>query len=245
MSVFCVDLDYSEEQLRSNHHILASQLGNLVARISSPQVINKVQVPASDKDVSMNNIAQLDGLLGGLRDEVKSRMEKYEVTRACEAIMNVVSEVRAVDPTSLFHFSKAYLLLFYLVLHNIRIAPFAIWSAHGFDCDQVNKLFTRLEPWRMENTTIPMIYAYTTLRLAGILIQPFMPTKSVDLLDRLGVDPSERTWEDVKWSGPQEVDTQMMVEKLLKAEQESKRRGHLFPKMTGLTPNDTALRMRR
>jgi methionyl-tRNA synthetase len=34
-----------------------------------------------------------------------------------------------------------------------------------------------------------------TLRICGILLQPFIPTKSAQLLDHLGVTAEERTWE--------------------------------------------------
>lgn len=35
-----------------------------------------------------------------------------------------------------------------------------------------------------------------TLRIVGILLQPFMPSKAAELLDMMGVDPSRRTYND-------------------------------------------------
>ena len=34
-----------------------------------------------------------------------------------------------------------------------------------------------------------------TLRICGILLQPFIPAKSVELLEILGTKPEERTWD--------------------------------------------------
>lgn len=41
-----------------------------------------------------------------------------------------------------------------------------------------------------------LFFGSETLRIAGILLQPFMPTKAAQLLDMLGVDAARRRWED-------------------------------------------------
>lgn len=38
--------------------------------------------------------------------------------------------------------------------------------------------------------------AAESLRISGILLQPFIPEKASELLDRLGVSPDRRTFED-------------------------------------------------
>jgi methionyl-tRNA synthetase len=37
------------------------------------------------------------------------------------------------------------------------------------------------------------------LRIVGILLQPYMPTKAAQLLDMLGVDESRRTFDDAQF----------------------------------------------
>lgn len=83
----------------------------------------------------------------------------------------------------------------------------------------------------MKDTTIPVLYAYTALRLAGILLQPIMPAKSVEILDRLGVPEKERTWEHAVWNGRQGVDTASLKDQLKNAAETWKGKGHLFPRI--------------
>ena len=52
------------------------------------------------------------------------------------------------------------------------------------------------EPWRLANTANPLFYAYHSLRISGILLQPMIPVKSQELLDRLAVPADERRLED-------------------------------------------------
>lgn len=40
-----------------------------------------------------------------------------------------------------------------------------------------------------------MFYSVETARISGILLQPVMPTKMSELLDRLGIQKHQRTWE--------------------------------------------------
>jgi len=68
-----------------------------------------------------------------------------------------------------------------------------------------NASFQDAKPWDMKNvanpTDIPRRLSTTialtveTLRICGILLQPYMPEKSRLLLDQLGVDESKRTAE--------------------------------------------------
>ncbi|KDQ07725.1 hypothetical protein BOTBODRAFT_166781 [Botryobasidium botryosum FD-172 SS1] len=68
------------------------------------------------------------------------------------------------------------------------------------DClAEANRHFTQLAPWAPntpESIKSAYFYSSETLRIAGILLQPFMPTKSAELLDRMGVGEGERGWED-------------------------------------------------
>ncbi|KAK8047768.1 hypothetical protein PG996_015832 [Apiospora saccharicola] len=68
---------------------------------------------------------------------------------------------------------------------------------------QANRVLQHTEPWRLvkagevEAEAAHQIIYHTAeaLRVAGILLQPFMPEKSAGLLDRLGVDPRQRTFD--------------------------------------------------
>ena len=85
------------------------------------------------------------------------------------------------------------------------------------DYMQTNKFLTFHEVWRMVNdeseqtqrdAKIIIYYAAESLRICGILLQPFMPSKMKRLLDMLGVDEKKRLFEharfgiDVDYGGP-------------------------------------------
>ena len=83
----------------------------------------------------------------------------------------------------------------------------------------------------MSDTTVPVLYVYEALRIAGILLQPVMPVKAVELLDRLGVNPTERGWKDAVFRNPGEVDIIKWKSQLEGAMKEWKSKGHLFPRV--------------
>ena len=69
---------------------------------------------------------------------------------------------------------------------------------------QCNAVLSQTEPWNLAKKNEPqatelmqqiIFWAADTLRVGGILLQPFMPEKAAGLLDRLGVDHSRRTYE--------------------------------------------------
>ncbi|KAI1422192.1 tRNA synthetases class I (M)-domain-containing protein [Xylaria sp. FL1777] len=65
-----------------------------------------------------------------------------------------------------------------------------------------NKFFSDAAPWakNSESDAVPVeqsvFFAAESLRIIGILLQPFIPEKASELLDRLGVSPVRRTYED-------------------------------------------------
>lgn len=192
------DSDYSSEELGFAHGILASQIGNLLNRILSPKIYGKMGSLEEGSEMR-----DLDEKFAGARDEVDKRMEGFHVTKACETIMELLSDVSGIEP-----------------ILRLRRTDY-----------QANKMFTELEPWKMKNTAVPVLYAYTALRIAGILLRPIMPVKSVELLDRLGVAPAERTWEHSTWDGRGKIDTEQLKTQLKKAGEEWKAKGHLFPRI--------------
>ena len=82
--------DYSSEQLGVDHLLITSQLGNLLARIMSKKLIKNMGGNITD-----NAQPAFDEQLAQVRDEVGRRMEDFHVTRACEEIMDVLQQVRA------------------------------------------------------------------------------------------------------------------------------------------------------
>lgn len=44
-----------------------------------------------------------------------------------------------------------------------------------------------------------MYHCAEALRITGILLQPYMPTKACVLLDMLGVDRAKRTFDDARY----------------------------------------------
>ena len=78
-----------------------------------------------------------------------------------------------------------------------------------------------MQPWTAnaapEVVARAIAYSYHSLRVAGILCQPVMPSKAAEMLDRLGVASDQRGWEHAAWTGAEVVKTVTGGE------------GHLFP----------------
>jgi methionyl-tRNA synthetase len=83
-------------------------------------------------------------------------------------------------------------------------------------------MITTLQPWASPNPTKAIVYAFETLRISAILMEPYMPTKASELLDRLGVESSKRSWEQCIF------DENIDVGRIVKGLKEGKKPGHLF-----------------
>lgn len=145
------DADYSPAEIETQYKQLASQVGNLLGRISSPKLLDRV-------GVSTRIDCPLQSMLDELRPKLESRLDRYEITRACEDVMDVVAEA--------------------------------------------NRHFTAAQPWAAtcpsEVLSTCVLLAHDALRLAGIALQPIMPDKASQLLDRLRVEPGSRGWTDLQ-----------------------------------------------
>lgn len=84
----CV-IDYSQDELAVQYRQLADNLGNLLSRISSPRLLNKMDEWQEDRDAD----EEMDSLLASMRDNYEERMESVGITRACEGVMDVVQAV--------------------------------------------------------------------------------------------------------------------------------------------------------
>ncbi len=96
-------IDYSEDQLKVHYNLLASQIGNLLGRISSPKLLSRfLELPTDNSATNVSQSAE-DGesdaasdlklQLSWMRDLFEKRMEDREVTKALEGVMEVVAEV--------------------------------------------------------------------------------------------------------------------------------------------------------
>jgi methionyl-tRNA synthetase len=75
---------------------------------------------------------------------------------------------------------------------------------------QANITMTNIAPWAQSPSIARASYdvSLQTLRICGICIQPFAPSLAGKLLDALGVDPCERTWEFAtltEWEDSREI----------------------------------------
>lgn len=71
---------------------------------------------------------------------------------------------------------------------------------------------TKESPWATKKSTTAVVYTYHALRISAILLQPIMPSKAAEILDRLAVPKNERAWDQACW--PLEVNTEEIVERL-------------------------------
>ncbi|KAK4203738.1 mitochondrial putative methionyl-tRNA synthetase [Triangularia verruculosa] len=87
--------------------------------------------------------------------------------------------------------------------HMEKLDPVSAIRAIMEVVTEANALISEIEPWRLKRSTEQkdhevadeMVYlAAESLRICGILLQPFLPTKAAQLLDILGVPLEKRTF---------------------------------------------------
>lgn len=80
--------DYSDLTLNAEYQLLSNQIGNLAARIGVPRMFQKIKpLPLRFSE------PVLDDMLFKLPQRYIALMDKYEISKACEAILEVVAEV--------------------------------------------------------------------------------------------------------------------------------------------------------
>jgi len=74
----------------------------------------------------------------------------------------------------------------------------SLWFLHS----QANKIYSETQPWLTSTEASHRaqlhVISLETLRICGILLQPFIPIKSVELLEALGTKPEEWTWDYIE-----------------------------------------------
>ncbi|KAJ9119229.1 hypothetical protein QFC22_003721 [Naganishia vaughanmartiniae] len=90
-------------------------------------------------------------------------------------------------------------------------------------------------PWTSttsdEDLITAMVYAHESLRVTGIALQPVMPTKMKDLLDRLGVEEQDRGWDRLRLEQSKEQVRGVLrgVRVMMDRAKDFKKSGVLFP----------------
>jgi methionyl-tRNA synthetase len=79
----------------------------------------------------------------------------------------------------------------------------------GLTIEQTNSYFQIMSPWRFKDSISeeiaqlkvnrPVYHSVEAVRIIGILLQPFMPEKSSELLDLLGVDERRRSFDHARF----------------------------------------------
>lgn len=82
-------IDYSAEQLGVDHQLIMAQIGNLLNRVVSTGMLKKLK-GGTEQDLPQPS---LDAKLASVRDEVEKRMEEFQVTKACEEIIELLMAV--------------------------------------------------------------------------------------------------------------------------------------------------------
>ena len=161
-------------------------LGNLFLRATSESIQSRAREGGNSTDFSTLDYGTGDpaesliSKVRALKETMKTNMEDTLVpAEALEQIFVVLREVCLDHPTS-------------AILLRLTTTK------------QANVVFTQSAPWKKtaspEEVHDISVLTLETLRVCGILLQPFMPTKSSQLLDALGVPPDQRTLDDAEYS---------------------------------------------
>ncbi|RIA86016.1 tRNA synthetases class I (M)-domain-containing protein [Glomus cerebriforme] len=183
------DGDYSDENIKVRYRKdLAGQLGNLVSRSISPALNPSFVVPSAPK--FLNGVTEKDANL---------YYKLYGLSgKICSLLLKFVK--RNINNIFFYYFTD-------LVDKHFQHMEFGKGLSLIFDTiAEANKYFTNNEPWKLindidqkETVENTLFYAAETARISGILLQPIMPTKMSELLDKLGIQKDQRTWEYAKF----------------------------------------------
>ncbi|KAK4229834.1 tRNA synthetases class I (M)-domain-containing protein [Podospora fimiseda] len=165
------DADYSNEELNVKYKkYLQGGLGNLLSRLTRSKVWNLRQVVSTaDKDVSQITIPE----------DVRVHMENLE---AClRSLPGTVDEqMKKLNPVlGIRNIIEA------INLTNVFLAHAAPWS-----------LWKKEDPNDRAVAERSLFLSAEAVRIAGILLQPYLPEKATKLLDIMGVDPGKRSFCD-------------------------------------------------
>lgn len=175
------DIDWSEEQLHKYTAEIRNLLGNYFLRVTSKAIKDRVtEALAAAQDVSLQN------LLSQWSKVYFSNGEGRLVDMAPDVPYTVQEFLPLLD--NLGNVVSGY-------MKNLEVAE----SLHSIVqiLQHANSLLTNLAPWSDAHPPATALWCYLsaleTLRIAGILLQPFVPRTAEMLLETLGIPRSERS----------------------------------------------------
>jgi methionyl-tRNA synthetase len=160
---------------------LQGGIGNLVSRIMRGKRWN---VPECIK-------------FGGGEDLEAEPLGKEHRTRLVKLPAQVKHHFKALNPRGALHNIMS-------VLHEVSPADVALSDPLILTRFKTNRFITHNEVWRRVNDPIEktqrdvkiiIYYAAESMRICGILLQPFMPSKMKQMLDMVGVDERRRLYQ--------------------------------------------------
>jgi methionyl-tRNA synthetase len=177
------DADYSEGEIeRFYKKELAGQMGNLLARVTGKKMVKKLgdeRLMFTGPDMFELEDEELVGLL----KELPGKPNEFRNVSESQLIRSFLVDAFA-QHLSTFEIHRSLSLLFdALAAANRHIQTLSPWLSTATPSEIHRSLYLSSE----------------ALRISGILLQPFMPTKSKVLLDSLGVKESDRGWEKAKF----------------------------------------------
>ena len=104
-------------------------------------------------------------------------------------------------------------------IFKVRIPYLLKRSVNNFSSDfklltalQTNQFMQNAAPWYADEERAHKIIfvCAESIRIYGILLQPYMPSKMKDLLDQLGVDPAKRCFANTKFGSDSTYGTPMV-----------------------------------
>lgn len=163
---------------------LQGSLGGLLSRVTRSKLWNVGSIVARAHQVRIGFMTD-DSKYGAPFDGwLKNDMERFFETD--------------LDP------SKALKSIMETIYHVCPVRNRNPGPPRSLTMHQCNAVLSQTEPWNLAKKNEPaateemqqiIFWCAETLRVGGILLQPFMPEKAAGLLDRLGVDHSRRTYE--------------------------------------------------
>ncbi|GAK65425.1 methionyl-tRNA synthetase [Moesziomyces antarcticus] len=166
------DSDYNPAVLVEYHRkYLQGQLGNLVSRISAPKIhAGLADSPRDEKGV----------LLRPSAEDVRAVLDQ-ETYALCERLEEELKQL----PGKVDELMQAFELA--------KVLELVLETAVG----TANEMVQRIEPWNAATPVAAVreavVLTTETLRIAALLLHPFMPTKMTQLLDALLIPQNLRT----------------------------------------------------
>ncbi|KAJ3383998.1 methionyl-tRNA synthetase [Chytriomyces hyalinus] len=180
------DADFSKDMVMKRYRELSNQLGNLALRCSGEKVNAGQCIPVGPgKGGYGQSEEKLLLLLNQIRDRVTSTFENAQFSNGLESIITLVNEANGY-----WGDQKPWVL-----------------------ADQISSGGAEAEEAR-EKLQTALYLSFETMRVAGILLQPVMPSKMETLLSWMGVDSEHTCWDCAVLSGGKQRNEAVRLSKL-------------------------------